>query len=412
MNELDILDQIESVSGKNDKRSILKEHSSNTRLAELLDAALNFNRKFHIKKFDIKDTQGDKPEADVHRGFITLLHILETRSMTGNAAIELVESFLEKLNDQQQKWYSRIIRKDLRSGFSIESANKSGFKIPEFKVQLATDGLKCKKLKEICDKGVFVSPKLDGYRCVAIVHRGNVSLHSRNGTHMTNFPTIEKSLLEIFGNQVSVVLDGEIMSDDFNAMQKSAFANKRGTTVGDVSYHVFDMMDWKEWNIGEPFKTKASDRYHSLITILVTIPDNIKIVPHIFVKSLECAKDYERRFMEQGHEGAMLNPDIPYYLGKKANRMLKLKTMLSMEATITGFYEGTGKYENMMGGIHVRQETGVNCDVGTGFSDQDREYIFNNQSEFLGKTIEVKYQELSKDGVMRFPVFMRFRNDK
>jgi DNA ligase-1 len=118
--------------------------------------------------------------------------------------------------------------------------------------------------------------------------------------------------------------------------------------------------------------------------------------------------------MAKGYEGAMLLPDIPYYLGKKSNKLLKLKTMESQDCRVVGLYEGESgsRLDGTMGGITLIQENGVGCKCGSGFSDEDRSYMWNNQSEFLDKIAEIKYQELTEDGVMRFPVFLRWRNDK
>ena len=112
----------------------------------------------------------------------------------------------------------------------------------------------------------------------------------------------------------------------------------------------------------------------------------------------------------------MALPDIPYYLGKKSNKLLKFKSaiMKSEDCEIIGFYEGdTGtKYQGMLGGFVLRQENGLECKCGSGFSDSDRNYIWNNQNEFLGRIVEVKYQEKSNHDIMRFPIFMRYRDDK
>jgi DNA ligase-1 len=110
----------------------------------------------------------------------------------------------------------------------------------------------------------------------------------------------------------------------------------------------------------------------------------------------------------------MLLPDIPYYLGKKSNKLLKLKTMQSQDCRVVGFYEGEKgtRNEGTLGGLELIQENEKTCNCGTGFSDEDRSYIWNNRSEFVGRIAEIKYQELTEDGVMRFPVFMRWRNDK
>jgi DNA ligase-1 len=84
--------------------------------------------------------------------------------------------------------------------------------------------------------------------------------------------------------------------------------------------------------------------------------------------------------------------------------------MLTMDCVVTGHYLGEGKYENTLGGLIVQQENGKECRVGSGFIDQERDDILNDITNVVGRTIEVKYQNLSDDGVMRFPIFLRFRD--
>jgi ATP-dependent DNA ligase len=88
--------------------------------------------------------------------------------------------------------------------------------------------------------------------------------------------------------------------------------------------------------------------------------------------------------------------------------------MVSQDCEITGFYEGKNdtKHIGRLGGVVLKQENGLACECGSGFSDESREYIWNNQAEFLGRVIECKYQELSVHNIMRFPIFIRFRDDK
>ena len=245
---------------------------------------------------------------------------------------------------------------------------------------------------------------------MAVIEDNHVTLFSRNGTVYDNFPTIEQGLLEAFPNQ-SLVLDGEIMSDDFQSMQKSAFASKRGTTVGDVRFHVFDCLRIEEWNALK-FKDTKAERYARLEAMSLFFTQNIIIVRQDLVYTLDEVLKAEQAYLLQGYEGAMTCPDIPYYLGKSSNKLLKWKTMVSEDCEITGFYEGKDDTRNKgrLGGFVLKQEDGQECECGTGFSDEDREYIWNNQSEFLGRLVEVKYQEKSNHGIMRFPVFIRYRN--
>jgi DNA ligase-1 len=341
---------------------------------------------------------------------MSLLKKLETREITGNYARGALSRFFACCTEQEQEWYLKVLRKDLKAGFSIKTAIKAGFKnIPTFDVMLAKDGKKCTKLNEIIINGVFASPKLDGYRCLAVINEGHVTLYSRNGTEYNNFPTIQQSLKKCFPTG-KYVLDGEIMSDDFQSMQKSAFADKRGTTVGDVKYHVFGYVPYNEW-VSQKFNMNTMSRLTELDKLSKKFDNNIVKVQSTFVNSLDLVLKMERQYIQQGHEGVMVIPDIPYYLGRKSNKLLKFKTMLSQDCTVTGIYEGNEgtKFEGKMGGIMVTQENGESCECGTGFSDEDREYIWNNLGEFVGKIAEIKYQELTNDGIMRFPVFVRWR---
>jgi len=413
MTELEVLEQVASVSGKNDKLQILKDNSNNKELAELLDAVFNYNRVFHIKKFDMPQSNSINC-SNMHQSFIDMLNKLENKEITGNAAKDAVESWFGRCTEQEQTWYAKVLRKDLKAGFSAKTAVKAGFKnIPLFDVMLAKDGKECKKLHEIVSQGVYVTPKYDGYRCLAVVNNGTVTLFSRNGTVYNNFPTVAEDLIDRFPTG-SHVFDGEIMSDDFQAMQKSAFANKRGTTVGDVKFHIFGYVPYDEW-ASQNFELKTSERLEILYGLEEKLTGgSLALVKHQFVNSVDKILELERQYLAQGYEGAMALPDIPYYIGKKTNKLLKFKTMQSQDCEIIGFYEGTAgtRNEGRLGGFLLRQENGLECECGTGFSDDDRDYIWANQSEFLGKTAEVKYQEMTNHDIMRFPVFMRYRNDK
>lgn len=412
MNELSILDKINGLSGKTEIAKALKDNVKNPQLQELLDAALNFKRKFYIKKF------GVKPEGSTHtcrhREFIEILQELESGRSRGDVAKTIVESFFLTLTPQQAKWYERVLKKKLLAGFSLSSAVKAGFDIPEFKVMLAKDGKKSPKAEEMVQKGGFVSIKLDGYRCLAVIENGQVELLSRNGTVYENFPSVTESLSESFPKG-KYVFDGEIMSDDFQAMQMTAFAAKKGRTVGDVQYHIFDYIDYDEWMSGK-FTTKKSQRISDLEKLKFKFKNKVlKRVKQDWVSGKDAMKTIskiERAFISQGFEGAMFLPDVPYYLGRKSNKLMKFKTMLSQDVKIVGFYEGNNKYEGTLGGVMTSQENGKACKVGSGFSDADRDYIWNHQNKFKDRIFEAKYQEETPDGIMRFPVFFRWRKDK
>jgi DNA ligase-1 len=411
MTELDVLDQLEKAKGPKAKGAILKANKDNKKLAELLDAAMNFDRRFYIKKFEIASTSGTQ-HVDSHKAFMELLRKLETREVTGNdAQIEVAKFFCGCYSAQESKWYSRIIKKDLRCDFGISLANANGFKLHEFEVMLAKDGKECKKLEEIVNAGVYASPKFNGYRALAICDHGDVLLMSRNGLPYTNFPHIVEELQRLSANS-KFILDGEMMSDDFNAMQQTAMSSKSKKSVGDVKYYVFGWIPWDEWQDKIFFDT-TSVRLQQLSEWFDNNPSELIVkVEHKLISSLADALQFEKDCLALKYEGAMLLPDIPYYCGKKSNRLLKLKTFVSMDCPVVGFYEGEGRNAGRMGGVVVMQEDGVTtCEVGSGWNDEEREYMWQNQAEFLGRILEVQYQEIGAKGRMQFPTVVRWRDN-
>lgn len=411
MSALEILELLENTSSTSEKQKILSANKGNTELAELLDAALNFKRKFFVKKFSLSEAVS-LHNKDMFNIFMSLLNRLETREITGGTAIAAVEDFFFLCNNTERKWYARVLRKNLRAGFGLTEANKAGFNIPDFDVMLAKDGKECKNLQKIVGEGVYVSPKFDGYRCLAVCDRGTVQLYSRNGTLFENFPSIVETL-ETLCQDASFILDGEIMSDDFNAMQQTAMSSKSGKSVGDVKYHVFGWVDSNEFESSN-FKMPTKQRLDNLTALFQANPGltNVVQVEQKLVHKVEDILNLETTFMSLGFEGAMALPNIPYYLGKKSNRLMKFKTMHSQDCKVVGLYEGEGKHEGRMGGLKLIQENGLACDVGSGFTDEERETIWKDPSCAIGRTLEVKFQELTPDGIMRFPVALRWRNDK
>lgn len=406
---LDVLDQIEACAGKNEKLNLLKSHAKNQKLADLLDAALNYNRRYFIKAWS------EQPAGDGHQGkscdaFFQLLDWLERRNARSDETEQRVSAFMAKCTKQQCKWYSRVIRQDLRAGFSVDTAVKAGFDIPTFSVQLAIDAKKVKKLDKFIKAGLWMSPKMDGYRCLAVIRDGDVVLYSRNGTVFENFPTIKDALSGHFPSGRHV-LDGEIMSDSFNDMQKSAFASVRGTTVGDVKYHVFDKIPYDEWE-SQQFDATFDERLTDLMGYRFNLNPALVIVQHALVNTIEQAVELERHYVELGFEGAMGKPPGPYHLDRQVGGLMKFKSMLTQDCRIVDFYEGKGRLVGRLGGLVVTQENGQTCEVGSGFSDTDRDEIWKNKNNYSGRIVEIQYQELTQDNIMRFPIFLRWRTDK
>ena len=108
------------------------------------------------------------------------------------------------------------------------------------------------------------------------------------------------------------------------------------------------------------------------------------------------------KIIELGGEGLMLRRYGSMYEGKRSKSLLKVKEFHDMEVKIVGYTEGTGKYKGKLGSYACVHKGGIKFNCGSGLTDEDRASRLD-----VGIFITVKYFELSKDGVPRFPVFLR-----
>jgi DNA ligase-1 len=105
----------------------------------------------------------------------------------------------------------------------------------------------------------------------------------------------------------------------------------------------------------------------------------------------------------------MIQGNLPYKK-KRSYDLMKLKDFFTLDALVTGWEHGdkTGKYKHHMGKLLcVDIKTGRDFKVGSGFVDSDRD----TTDGWIGKVIEVKYQNFTDEGKPRFPVYIRTRED-
>jgi DNA ligase-1 len=107
-----------------------------------------------------------------------------------------------------------------------------------------------------------------------------------------------------------------------------------------------------------------------------------------------------------GGEGLMLHrADAPYVTGR-SDALLKLKPWQDAEAVVVGHTPGTGKYQGMTGALEMEMPDGKRFRIGSGLTDALR-----RQPPPLGMRITYRYQQLTKNGLPRFPRYLRVRED-
>jgi DNA ligase 1 len=103
----------------------------------------------------------------------------------------------------------------------------------------------------------------------------------------------------------------------------------------------------------------------------------------------------------------MLKQVQPEYANGRSKNVLKVKKFHDAEAFVVDHEPGKGRNKGRMGAMKCKMKGssgGKMFNIGSGFTDAERE---NPPS--IGSTVTYKYQELTKDGIPRFPTYLRVR---
>lgn len=416
---LDFLEAIKNAKGTNAKKEILESDLGigNEIVGSILYNTFNPYIAFNVVKVPkTKERFPIDPDESWYL-FFSNAEKCANREVTGNAAIELLQSTFNKCSVLQEKWMRKILKKHLAIGISTKTINKvsPGF-IPTFDVSLAQKY----DFKRIKTEVIGIEPKLDGIRCIAIVENGESNLYARSGKQIKNFDnTIGKELSQLPDG----VYDGEIMGEDFTSLMRQAY-RKESVDTSDTYLALFDFVSLQEWK-AKSSSTQTDERYNLLIenvtgfkvtslgmTSYKSKLSYVKIVERKYIKADHKAIQLiHNEFVNQGYEGAMIkDPTEPYHF-KRAWAVMKYKDFFDADVVIKECLEGTGKHAGKLGSFVVDYK-GVDVQVGSGLTDDIRESVWNMPNAFVGRLIEVRYQEVTPDGSLRFPTFVCFRNDK
>jgi len=292
------------------------------------------------------------------------------------------------------------------------------------------------------DPGWMWEPKLDGYRVLVFIGRGDekaeVKLRSRrDGLDLTAaFP---KLIAELAQQSVKgMILDGEIVAFDavgkpsFGALQERArLKTEREIAAADrgspVVLYCFDLLHFAGMSLrAAPY----TDRRRWLAQCLL---------PSAHVQLVHASEDgvalYEAA-LASGFEGVMAKrKDSKYEPGRRSAAWLKIKSTHSAEFVVGGYTKGKGS-RAPLGALLLGTWSGGKLHycghVGSGFDEQSLAQVrarveplrvaarpFAEEPDLHSPTVwvkpevvaEVKFQNWTDDGNLRAPVFLRLRND-
>ena len=246
-------------------------------------------------------------------------------------------------------------------------------------------------------KGWVMSEKLDGVRA----YWDGKQLLSRNGNAFAapawftaDFPAFE--------------LDGELWLNRSAFSETVSIVKRSQPHEGwrNLTYQIFEVPNQAG---GLLKRLSVLHRYLEINPIV-----HIKLIKQIPILSKKQVQAELYRVMELGGEGLVLrNPDTLYQAGRSSSA-LKLKPKEDAECRVLGYTKGQGKYQGQVGALvceivtgqfsHLRLSSDRVIKIGSGLSDVDRQ-----APPGKGSVITFQYMGLTKNGLPRFPVFLRVR---
>lgn len=307
-----------------------------------------------------------------------------------------------------------MITKKFRLGVDGKLVNKC---IPEliesWEVQLGSSYEKF-KLKD--DEWFSLSQKLNGNRGSFY----NNKLISRQGKEFTGMQHIISDL-----NQLGIgwFYDGELIrknidnvSDGENFRIGTGIINSDAEVKEEIKFVIFDYFPESELRDGHS-NAKYKVRRKMLNELRKIIEEkglkNIEIVTMVYegTDQTQIMKwlDYA---VEHGWEGLMLNKDSTYKC-KRTTDLIKIKRFYTMDLPIVEVLEGDGRLKGTLGALVVKYKDNT-VNIGSGFNDETRREFWEDKDNIVGRIVEVKYKEISRDkktGLesLQFPIYVGLR---
>jgi len=423
-----VISDLENHPSRLNKEAIIlaQAEAGNTEFFAGLNLAYNAMITFGLKQIPEK-TDEDGPGMDWD-SFALAITGFTTRNVTGNTARDMIHSMMKSSTKKQWNgWYRRILIKDMRAGFSESTVNKvtekkyPQYAIPVFSCQLAHDSA---NHESKVTGAKFIEVKLDGVRVITVVYPdGRVDQYSRNGKELVNFPHVKEQLAKIASQFTEpMVLDGEIMSGSFQDLMKQIH-RKSSATANDAVLNLFDALPLTEFELGESATTQEarSEWVYKWHKANASVLPNVTVVGHELVDLDTPAgqkryKEINAQAIAGGYEGIMLKDPLAGYKCKRSVAWLKLKPFIEVSLTVTAVEEGTGKNIGKLGALVCEGDDDgrrICVNVGSGFSDSDRDAYWIDRDEVVEKVVEVRADAITQnqDGTysLRFPRFLRFR---
>jgi DNA ligase-1 len=195
-------------------------------------------------------------------------------------------------------------------------------------------------------------------------------------------------------------LDGELWLGRGSFDQLSAIVRRQVPEDAEwrrVRYMIFELPD---------APGSFSDRVEQIKAVVAAanLPW-LQAVPQFRLPDAAALQKKLHDIVRSGGEGLMLHRADAAYETGRSSALLKLTPWLDAEATVIAHLPGKGKYAGMLGALRMEMPDGRRFALGSGLSDAQR-----RNPPPLGTLVTYRYRELTKNGMPRFPRYLRVRD--
>jgi len=247
----------------------------------------------------------------------------------------------------------------------------------------------------------IVQPKYDGIRCRAVPVQDSYVLLSSEENILYSAPHILDWLSK---TQMNVELDGELYCHGMSFEQITSITSRTVNLHPDhkaIKFHVFDLVN------GDPQMKRLNDLYD----VFYSLPrDRFELAPFWICYNLDCIMKVFDEIINLGYEGIIVRHKMAMYERKRSTWVMKFKPKKEDEYEIIGVQEEISKDgipKGSLGALTCKSGDGGVFNIGTGYTEGDRQDMWLARENLIGKQAKVKYQHLTTGKkVPRFPVFV------
>ena len=257
----------------------------------------------------------------------------------------------------------------------------------------------------------WASPKMDGIRALFTLDKGLVSRTQK--TIFVGFQQIEAVCVAMVAAAGEpILIDGELFipGEAFD-VASGIIRDRKGydpTQKARVQFHVFGIYKASGW-----VDTQEMD---NAIASLTPNQPFVIPVPYAFIENDPVViQERKEIFSPISREGIMLRHPQLAYVQNRTDALLKVKRFESAIFQVSQIHQGSGRLRGSMGKLTITGEfqgLPVESNVGTGFADIQRQEIWDNQRQFLGKSARIIFMGLSSGSKptksLRISVFKEF----